>query len=303
VILGLALALGSAVATNLGFLFKHRGAVLAPPIVVRHPLRSAAGLFRSRWFFVGWIVAVVAWGLHVGALSLAPLSVVQAVLSGGLVFLAVFAERFFGFQLGRRQWAGVTITAVGLAVIGLTGAGAGDPQEASLAALIAVEGAIFATGAVLVRVSARHHVQPRAEGLLLGAAAGALFGVSDVALKWLTQADTGMPLGLLSPWALTALIAGVISFYASARSLQIGDGVEVIAITSVAANLAAIVGGILVFHEPIGSGGPEIGARFLAFCLVIVGAALMPAPMRAAPDAASGVATSGSAAGFGSAHG
>jgi hypothetical protein len=42
-------------------------------------------------------------GLHVGALSLAPLSSVQASLSGGLVFLAVFAERFFGFRLGRRS--------------------------------------------------------------------------------------------------------------------------------------------------------------------------------------------------------
>ena len=38
---------------------------------------------------------------------------------------------------------------------------------------------------------------------------------------------------------LTALIAGVITFYASARSLQLGQGVEVIALTSVAANLAA----------------------------------------------------------------
>jgi hypothetical protein len=124
------------------------------------------------------------------------------------------------------------------------------------------------------------------EGLLLGAAAGALFGVSDVAIKWLTQAAPGPLLGLLSPWTLTALIAGVISFYASARSLQIGNGVEVIALTSVAANLSAIIGGILVFHEPIGSGPLEIGARFLAFCLVIAGAALMPAPMRATPDAA-----------------
>jgi hypothetical protein len=114
-----------------------------------------------------------------------------------------------------------------------------------------------------------------------------LFGVSDVAIKWLTQAAPGPLLGLLSPWTLTALIAGVISFYASARSLQIGDGVEVIALTSVAANLAAILGGIVVFHEPIGSGPLGIGARFVAFCLVIAGAALMPAPMRAAPDAAS----------------
>ena len=267
-ILGLTLALASALATSLGFLFKHRGAVLAPPIVVRRPLHSAMGLFSSKWFVVGWLVAVVAWGLHVGALSLAPLSIVQAVLSGGLVFLAVFAERFFGFHLGRRQWVGVTITAAGLAVIGLTGGGANDPESASLAALIAVEGAIFATGALLVRISTRRHVLPRAEGLLLGAAAGALFGVSDVAIKWLTQADPGQLFGLLSPWSLTAMVAGVISFYASARSLQIGEGVEVIALTSVAANLAAIIGGIIVFHEPIGSWKirmpPMIAARLAA---------------------------------------
>jgi hypothetical protein len=77
----------------------------------------------------------------------------------------------------------------------------------------------------------------------------------------------------------------VIAFYASARSLQVGEGVEVIALTSVAANLTAIIGRIRVFHEPIGSGPVEIGARFVAFCLVIAGAALMPAPMRATPDA------------------
>jgi drug/metabolite transporter (DMT)-like permease len=285
VILGLILALASALATNLAFLFKHRGAVLAPPIRVRHPLRSAVGLFHSRWFLVGWIVAIVAWGLHVGALSLAPLSIVQAVLSGGLVFLAVLAERFFGFQLGRRQWVGLTITAVGLVVIGLTSGGAEESQGSSLAALIAIGGAIFAVVAALVRVSTRRDVLARAEGLLLGAAAGALWGVSDVALKYLTQTPPGPLLGLVSPWSLTALIAGVIAFYASARSLQIGHGVEVIALTSVAANLTAILGGILVFYDPIGSGPPEIGARFLAFCLVIAGAALMPAPMRATPDA------------------
>jgi drug/metabolite transporter (DMT)-like permease len=197
----------------------------------------------------------------------------------------VLAERFFGFQLGRRQWVGITITAAGLVVIGLTSGGADDTQRASLAALIAIEGAIFAVVAALVRISRRRHLPPRGEGLLLGAAAGALWGVSDVALKYLTQAAPGPLLGLLSPWTLTALIAGVIAFYASARSLQIGSGVEVIALTSVTANLTAILGGILVFHEPIGSGALEITARFLAFCLVIAGAALMPAPLRATPHA------------------
>jgi drug/metabolite transporter (DMT)-like permease len=281
-ILGLIFALGSALGTNVGFLFKHRGAVLARPIRVRHPVRSAADLFRSKWFLVGWIVSVVAWGLHVAALSLASLSTVQAVMSGGLVFLAVLAERFFGFPLGRRQWAGVTITAAGLAVIGLTATAEG-PQRSSLAALIAVEGALLAAGAGLVRISTRRDVPQRGEALLLALAAGVLFGVSDVAIKYLTHAD-GPLFGLLSPWTLTALISFVISFYASARSLQLGDAVEVIAITSVAANLGAIVGGVLVFGEPVGSGGLGITARVLAFCLVIAGAALVPAPLRATAE-------------------
>ena len=46
----------------------------------------------------------------------------------------------------------------GLVVIGLTGGGANDPERASLAALIAVEGAIFAIGVALVRISTRRHV-------------------------------------------------------------------------------------------------------------------------------------------------
>ena len=282
-ILGLVLALAAALATNLAFLFKYRGAVRAEPIRVRHPLRSAAALFRSKWFAVGWLVAVVAWALHVGALALAPLSIVQAVLSGGLVFLAVLAERFFDLRLGRWQWFGVTITAVGLAVIGVTGSGAARPQHSSLAGLIAVEGAVFAVGAALLAVSAHRRITHRAEGLLLGLAAGALFGVSDVAIKYLTHAD-GPLHGLLSPWTATALLAGAIAFYASARSLQVGPGVEVIALTAVAANLAAIIGGILVFDEPIGSGPLAIGARFVAFCLVILGAALMPVQHAEEPE-------------------
>ena len=194
-------------------------------------------------------MAIAAWGLHVGALSLAALSIVQAVLSGRLVFLAVLAERFFGFRLGRRQWVGLTITATGLVVIGLTSGGADDTQRASLAALIAIEGAIFVVVAALVRISTRRHLPNRGEGLLLGAAASALWGVSDIAIKYLTQASPGPVLGLVSPCTLTALIAGVIAFYASARSLQIGDGVEVIALTSVTANLTAIIGGIPLSGE------------------------------------------------------
>ena len=278
---GLALAVASALGTNVAFLFKQRGAVAAPPVRARHPLRSAVALFRQRWFAVGWAVAVAAWGLHVGALALAPLSTVQAVLSGGLVFLAVLAERYFGFRLGRRQWAGVIITAIGLVMIAVTSDGdAAAVRHYSLAALIAVECGVLALGAALIRIAMRRGLGTETQGLLLGVAAGVLFGVSDVALKYLTGALGNGLDGLLSEWALVALAASVLAFFASARGLQVGPGVAVIAFTSVAANLTAIIAGILVFRDAIGVGAPSVVGRVAAFGLVIAGAALMPAPVR-----------------------
>src|SRR4051812_19313171 len=127
--LGILLALFCALATNLGFLYKHRGACAAPDVDWKHPLRSGAALFRSRWFAIGMGVALAAWALHVAAMALAPLSLVQAVISGGLVFLPVLAARFFGFSVGRRQWIGVGLTAFGLVLLAVTLPSAGGSHS------------------------------------------------------------------------------------------------------------------------------------------------------------------------------
>jgi hypothetical protein len=82
VIAGLLLAVGCARAGSVSVLLKQRGAVAAPTVLSRHPVRSAINLFRSKSWTVGWLMALGAWLLHVGALSLASLSIVQAVISG-----------------------------------------------------------------------------------------------------------------------------------------------------------------------------------------------------------------------------
>jgi multidrug transporter EmrE-like cation transporter len=279
---GLICALLSALGTNLAFLFKHRGAVAAPDVDMRHPLRSAVDLFRSKWWSIGWAVAAVAFALHVAALTLAPLSIGQAVLAGGLVFLAVLAERFFGFQLGRRQWVGIGLVAVSLSLLTLTGGGGGGGASSgySLAGMIVFEGIAVGVGLVLV-VSHLIERIPVQRGVLLGIAAGLGFGISDVAIKALSgDLDSG-PDGLLSPWSVVIVTAAVFSFYASARSLQIGDGVAVIAVTSVAANLSTILAGLAVFGDRLGDDPLVIGVRLAAFALILVGAALIPAPVRA----------------------
>jgi drug/metabolite transporter (DMT)-like permease len=284
--LGILLSLACALATNLGFLLKHRGACAAPDVSLRHPVASAVGLFRSKWFTLGMLVALCAWLLHVSALAMAPLSLVQAVISGGLVFLTVLAERFFGCTVGRRQWAGVGLTAVGLVLLAVTLPHSGSAHSGySLAAMIAFESALLALGTFLVLSpqldSHEHH------GVMLGTAAGILFGVSDVAIKALTGsvgADGAM--GLVSPWLLTCVVASVIAFYASARGLQKGEAVPVITLTSAAANVSAISGGILVFGDPMPNDPLGIVLQSFAFVLVVVAAALTPAPVRAARAAA-----------------
>jgi hypothetical protein len=116
-------------------------------------------------------------------------------------------------------------------------------------------------------------------GVLLGIAAGLGFGISDVAIKALSGDLGGGPAGLLSPWSVVIVTAAVFSFYASARSLQIGDGVAVIAVTSVAANLSTIVAGLAVFGDRLGDDPLVIGVRVAAFALILAGAALIPAPL------------------------
>jgi drug/metabolite transporter (DMT)-like permease len=278
--LGILLALLCAFATNVGFLLKHRGACAAPDVSLKHPVASAVGLFRSKWFALGMLVALVAWVFHVAALAMAPLSIVQAVIAGGLVFLTVLAERYFGYSVGTRQWAGVGLTALGLVLLAVTLPTHAGHASYSVVGMIAFESALLALGTFLVLSkkldSHEHH------GVMLGTAAGILFGVSDVAIKALTTSMGNGAIGLLSPWLLTCIAASVIAFYASARGLQKGEAVPVITLTSAAANVTAISGGILVFGDPMPGDPIGIVLQSFAFVLVIVAAALTPAPLRAA---------------------
>jgi drug/metabolite transporter (DMT)-like permease len=286
-LLGLGLTLASAFTTNVGFLLRHRGAVAAPDVDVRHPLRSAVGLFRSKWWTLGYVLAAVAYALHVAGLALAPLSLVQAVLAGGLVLLGVIAERWFGFHLGRREWAGVVLASIGLAFLTLTAGGetGGSSSNYSLAAMLAWESALVGIGTLLI-LAHRNQQHDSRKGVLLGVAAGLLFTVSHVAVKAAT--GSGDELLKAVPFVLIALAAGICAFFASARSLQIGEGVAVIAVTSIASNASSIPAGVVVFGDPLGEGTGTIALRCLAFLLVVAAAALIPGPTRAGAAARSG---------------
>jgi drug/metabolite transporter (DMT)-like permease len=277
---GVLIALGSSLVANLGSLWRQRGAAVAPDVDIRRPLRTVVCLFRSKWWAIGYGAAAIAWLLHIGALAIAPLSIVQASLAAGFIFLAILADRFFGFDLGRREWAGVVLAAAGLAFLALSAGDVHGTQSTyGVAAMIAFEAAIVGVGACLIVSARRGQVARDRSGVLLGAGAGALFTATHVALKALTHHFDG-PLSLVSPWTPIVVVGGVIAFFASARSLQIGPAVPVIAITSIVGNATSIAAGVIVFGDPLGE-GPMIAARVMAFVVVVVVAALLPGPIHA----------------------
>jgi hypothetical protein len=279
--LGLLLALGTAFASVVGFLFKHRGAVASPPVEMRRPVRTSLALFRSRAYTLGILIATASWGLHVAALSLAPISLVQSVIAGGLVLLTVTADRLFAHEVTTREWVGVALAALGLAFLAATLDGAGrdahsDYESARLVPYVAG----CATLAVVVAAAAPRtaHV-----GVLFGASAGLFWAASDVSIKALSGSlDEGVAAVLIHPLAAVIALASFAGLVVSARSLQIGKAVPVIAVTSVAANLLTIAAGPIVFAEPLPDDALGVAVRIFAFALVIAAAALTPAPVRAA---------------------
>jgi drug/metabolite transporter (DMT)-like permease len=286
-ILGIALALACALTTNLGFLYKHRGACAAAAVDFRRPVWSARQLFSSRMFALGMLVACGSWVFHVGAMAMIPLSVVQMVLAGGIVLLAIMAERYYGARVGGRQWAGLAMTALGLILLGISlPVVHGAHSHYSLPGMIAFEAALIGIGTLLIlgpRIGApRHH-----HGVMLGAASGILFGVSDIGLKALTGLIGAHGLiGLASPWLAVTVGASIVAFFSSAKALQDGQAVPVIAVTSTAANVSGIIGGLVVFGDPFPSSTMGIAFQVLAFALVIVAAWFTPAPVRAVGVAA-----------------
>ncbi len=282
--LGLVLALLCAFTSILGFLYKHRGAMESPPIELRRPVASTVALFRSRWWLLGITVAMGSWGLHVGALALAPISLVQTAIAGGLVMLTVVADRLFGFAVTRREWVGVALTAAGLAFLAATMEGTADSAHSDYTTLTLVA---YVAGLSLAGLIAAATARANARGAtLLAISAGLIWGASDVSIKALSgHSGDGATALLTNPLALVILVASLVGLAISARSLQVGNAVPVIAVTSAAANVVTIAAGPLVFGEPLPADPGALALRLLAFALVIAAASLTPPPI-AEPRAA-----------------
>lgn len=272
---GIGLALVAALMANFASLLKHRGCQGVADVEIRRPLESARGLARSRWFAAGWGLAAVAWLVHVAALSMAPISVVQAVLAGGAVTLAVMSQGLFGDRVERRQWLALLLGAAGLVLLAVTlPQFSGNHSDFAIGPILGFEGglALVAAGLALGHRSERLAAR---RGVLLAAIAGILFALAGVAIKGLSGAS-GVAAAELAPWVIVIVLCGGLAQYTAVAALQRGGAVETIGLMGLVANATQIVAGVLVFGDPLAGGAVGITLQALAFTMVCLSALLLP---------------------------
>lgn len=276
---GLVLASLAAVMTNLASLCKHHGCQQVAPVELHAPLRSARRLAASPWFAAGWGIAAAAWMIHVAALSLAPISLVQAVLAGGAVSLAVVSQGLFGKVVEPRQWLALLLGGSGLAVLALTLPGIdGSHSHFTPSAIIGFEAALGLL-ALALALGCRRQLFPTWHGALLAVIAGTLFAFAGVAIKALTG-EVGLSPAILAPSVALIVLCGALAQYSTVAALQRGGAIETIGLMGLVASAAQIVSGVVVFGDPMASGTVGIGLQATAFGLICVSALLLPPSRR-----------------------
>ena len=275
-LIGAALALLASLALNGSYLVQHLGSQTVPAITLTRPFTTLRGLLASPLWLVGTLAGLLGWAIHVIALSKAPLSLVQAFSAGGLAVAVPLAALVTRSSLPRAERVAVVLMGAALALLaaGAGGAGASSVPVGSMLAFLALVAGGAAALAGLRTVARRPHA--------LGLAAGVLYGAADAATKAATTAaDGSLAGGLTSPWVAAVVVASLAAFFCFQRGLQLGSVMAVIALMTAATNLTAILGGIVVFAEPLGS-NPATAVLHVA-ALLLVGLAawrLAPAQVR-----------------------
>jgi hypothetical protein len=263
---GLALALLSSICLSWGFFRQHGQAAGLPPLSIRRPVASLCSLFGNLGWLAGFLVGIAGWALYVAALRLAPLSLVQAVSAGGIGVLALLVVRTGGVRLRRREWAGVAAAIGGLALLGVSLAGA--PSTAGHTSSAAAVGLWVGISVVVAGLAAGPLAPRLAAGAGLGIAAGTLYAAGDVA----TKAAVGGGIAIL--FTLAVLACHGLAFVTLQLGFQRGGALATAGISTLAMNSLPIAAGTLLFAESLPA-GPRGALRVIAFAAVVAGAALL----------------------------
>jgi heavy metal translocating P-type ATPase len=271
--LGLILAFVSAIAVNWAYTREHDAAAAMPRFSVRRPIQFLSLLLADRGWRVGFATESVGWLVYVVALSLAPLSLVQAVCASGIAVLALVSAHGHPARLVRREQLAVAVAFCGLVLLALSIVNTRQADHPpGIAPLVLWLGCLSV--AALVLANLRFGI---AAGPALGLAAGLLFAGGDISAKLVVYGGI---------WFVA--VPNLVVFYALGTSVlqaafQNANALTGAGLATLATNAVPIAAGFVVFGERLPQ-GTEGALQLAAFASLVVSAVLLArAPIREGP--------------------
>ena len=285
--LTVAVSLLAAVCFGVASVLQHRGALRARTRTPLHP-----GLLVELAGKPGWLAGVATQTagvtLHLLAVNLGPLSVVQPILTVGLV-VALLLQRLSGRRVSRSS-----LLASGLVVVGLAAFLVVTPSFAAAGpvTLSAWAPGLLLAGAVLAAVAFAGLLgSGTVRCVCFGASAGVLMATSAALGKaWGAVLHSGGLVALAGSWQLWAALAcGALGTLLSQAAFQAGPLGGSLAAMMAIDPVIGVGLGVVVFGEPFATSSTA-ALRVLGLAVTLVGVILLATAQRAAqsPAARSG---------------
>ena len=174
-------------------------------------------LRRPRWL-LGGALMIVGFGFHVGALTLAPLTVVQPSLAAGLLVLLALGARMDAAPVRARELAAVG--AISLGVVGVTITAPARTTAGANAVPLALALGGLAIVALLPYALALVRGSRRAGGTLAALGAGSAYALTGLTTKLLSDGAATADWDAAAFWLVTTALAATLALVDQTMALQ-----------------------------------------------------------------------------------
>jgi drug/metabolite transporter (DMT)-like permease len=249
----------------------------------RLPIAQGAGTLRAIAVWIrdpvwsgGLVVQTVGYALNIVALSVAPISMVSVMMQGGIALFVLFAVMFLGERARPREWAGIAITIIGMAILGAS-LSAGETQTPTdNHAMILISIILLVVGFLPLRIA---RLQDNGSGAAIFS--GVIFGLASLYTKAMTDNYTmrstiEVVYRIVSnPYVYGVIVGNIVGMVALQNSFSSARGIIAMPLSSALSNIVPIAGGMVVFGEGLPSESTAATMRVVAFILTVLGSALL----------------------------
>jgi diguanylate cyclase (GGDEF)-like protein len=254
-----------------------------PSIHARRGLQMVATLTRDPLWLLGFALLVLGLGTQVLALTLAPISIVQAVAACGIALFLVLSHFVLGERLTKFEYVGIVAILSSLFLLGLSVDSSDDvvTGSTSLWTIFGVGIPAVMVGAFLFLFTDRLNLSkarsPHLKAPLFGLSSGLLYGVAALGVKEVSTIVKqnglfdGTPRVLESPAFYLFLASTVLGFLVFQTALQRTTASVFVPVNNVTSSCYFIIAGTVLFHERLPKTGAALVLRLGAFAMILLG--------------------------------